>query len=295
MKRSLTIRAAGMFAVIGLFGALPARAADFPAPPAGATALDDSALAVIRGKFVPAVQTRVPASSALAQTNSLQGNDREPLPYQSGAAIRSPLSGLSDNGGPIVYFGVTMSSTWTVANNGVTQGVQIGANLNVDVRNRSVTVNTWSSAQNGGLPQGASTGNGVQGAPPASNISSGVGQSIQVAGNGNTISNSASVQYGTGGYTAATLPSSDGCGAPCSFQIGPNGFGIAITTPQGNVMQSIGPGGILQAAQIWSDLNTVTNQLGVTVQTSSTLPPNALSLPNGVQIIPILPSITGIP
>lgn len=290
MKRPRILSIAGAIAFAAALVPGPAPAADFPGLPSAAAPVDDASLAGIRGKFVPPSQARVSASAVLGASSPQRA--AEPLTYQSGSAVRSPLADLNQNNGTIAYFGVTMTSSWTVTNGGVTQGVQVGATLNVDVQNHSVSVGSWSQSQNGGLPSAPPTGNSVTGDAPASNISSGVGQSIQVAGNGNVISNQATVQYGSGPYAATTVPTTSDCTA-CTFQIGPNGMGIAIATPQGNASQSIGAGGILQAAQVWSDLNTITNQLGVNVQTARSSTP--FSLPNATQIVPILPSISGIP
>jgi hypothetical protein len=71
--------------------------------------------------------------------------------------------------------------------------------------------------------------------------------------------------------------------------------GISISTAQGVVSQNIGPSGIVQSAQVWSDLNHISNQLGVNVQTGPTAASTLPSLPNATQILPILPSIAGIP
>jgi hypothetical protein len=51
----------------------------------------------------------------------------------------------------------------------------------------------------------------------------------------------------------------------------------------------IGPNGILQSAQVSSDMNTISNQLGVHVQMSGTSTFNAGSL------LPILQTLNGLP
>lgn len=267
----------------------PARADQLPALPQTAAAVDDSALADVRGKFVPPAQARVAASSVMTTPAAQRAAD--PLAYRSNASAVSPLSGVTGTG-PIVYFGVAMTSTWNVTTNGVTQGVQIGATVNFDLQNHTMNATTWSGSQNGGLPAGTPTGNSVDGAPPTANMSTGVGQSIQVAGNGNTITNQATVAYGNGPYSSAPVPATNTCGTACAFQIGSNGVAISISTAQGIVSQSIGPNGVQQSAQVWSDLNHITNQLGVNVQTSAH---NTSSLPNAAQIVTVLPVIPGLP
>lgn len=276
---------------IAIAGTLPqsARADQLPALPQAASAVDDAALAAVRGKYVPPAQARVAPGSVLAAQGAQRAAD--PLAYRTAAAA-SPLSGVTGSG-PIVYFGVSMTSTWNVTNNGVTQGVQIGATVNFDLQNRTMNATTWSGSQNGGLPAGTPSGNSVDGAPPTANMTSGVGQSIQVAGNGNVISNQATVAYGTGAYGSPAAPATNDCGAACAFHIGAGGVSISISTAQGVVSQSIGPGGLQQSAQVWSDLNHISNQLGVNVQTSGA---HAASfLPNASQIVPVLPVIPGTP
>lgn len=280
--------AAGM----ALAGALSqtALADELPALPQAAANVDDAALADVRGKYVPPVQARVAPGSVLAAQNVRRAAD--PLAYRTADTAVSPLSGVSGSG-PIVYFGVSMTSTWNVTNNGVTQGVQIGATVNFDLQSHTMTASAWSGSQNGGLPSGTPSGNTVGGAPPTSNMSSGVGQSIQVAGNGNVIANQATVAYGTGPYSPSATPSTNDCGAACAFQIGAGGVSISISTAQGIVSQSIGPAGVQQSAQVWSDLNHISNQLGVNVQTSAAR--TTSPLPNASQILPVLPGIPGIP
>lgn len=277
---------------IAIAGTLPqaARADQLPALPAAAAAVDDSELAGVRGKYVPPAQSSVQPVSVLAVQNAQRAAD--PLAYRSAASAASPLAGVTGTG-PIVYFGVSMTSAWNVTSNGVTQGVQIGATVNFDLQNHTMTATSWSGSQNGGLPAGTPTGNSVDGAPPTANMSTGVGQNIQVAGNGNVIANQATVAYGTGPYAPATTPSTNDCGAACAFQIGPGGVSISISTANGIVSQSIGPNGVQQSAQVWSDLNHISNQLGVNVQTSAAH--TTSPLPNASQIVPVLPVIPGIP
>ena len=292
MNRPPFLAIAAGIAIAGALCPAPVRADQFPGLPAAAVSVDDTALGAIRGKFVPPEQARASVSAAFAQTNARGAAG--PLDYRAGHAAASPLAGISGTG-PIVYFGIAMTSTWSVTNGGITQGVQLGATLNIDVQHHTASIGTWSQAQNGGLPAGTPTGSSVSGAPPASNISSGVGQSIQVAGNGNVIANQATVSYGSGSAQTAAVPASDDCGSACSFQAGPGGFGIAISTPQGAVSQNIGPNGIVQSAQVWSDLNHITNRLGVNVQTAQQGGAAISTLPNASQIVPVLPSIAGIP
>lgn len=293
MQRSPLLRLAAGIAFASAMLPVPAHADQFPLLPSAAAVVDDNSLASIRGMYVPATEIRVPASASLAPAGARGAAD--PFAYRGASAAASPLAGVSGGNAPIVYFGVTMTSSWSVASSGVVQSVQVGASINIDVQHRTVSVGTWSGSQNGGLPAGAPTGNAVDGAPPVSNISSGVGQSIQVAGNGNVITNHATVAYGPGPAAAAIAPNSNACGGACSFHADSGGVGISISTAQGVVSQNIGPSGIVQSAQVWSDLNHISNQLGVNIQTGSTHASTLPSLPNATQIAPILPSIAGIP
>jgi len=264
----------------------PAHADQLPTLPQ-AQVVSDDALAQIRGMYVPPSQEKAVTTALIVRDAS----GATPLNVtQNGALMREagadPLSGISGGRGTVTYFGVDMVSTWTQSGTSGTQGVSAGLDIGFDLAHGQVTIGKWSSSTNGGLPTTAPTGS-IAGSG-ASNLSSGVGQNIQVSGNGNTIDNTAVVTVGSVG-AAVLVPTTNTCGAQCTITVGRNGAAVGISTPQGSVLQMIGPNGILQSAQVSSDMNTITNQLGVHVQMNGSPSFSAGSL------LPILQTLNGLP
>jgi hypothetical protein len=204
---------------------------------------------------------------------------------------RSPLAAVPA-GGPgmrVAYFGISLVSSWSAGSGANAPGVTVGANIGVDPNSHGVTTSTWSTSTNGGLPAAAgNTGNSVTGTPPLENISGGIGQSIQVAGNGNTVNNSATINIGVSAPGQTAAPTSNTCGSDCTATINGNGVAIAISTQQGIVSQTVGANGVMQSVQIASDLNTITNQMAMQVRLAPVAPLN----PSG--IVFILQTLNGI-
>ncbi len=265
--------------------AAPVLADTLPVLPS-APIVSDAALSQIRGMYVPpARQAPVPVATITSAMGSPVLANAQSAAFARTAAV-NPLSGLGSGAGTVTYFGVEMVSTWTQTSTTGTQGVSAGVDLGFNLAQGGVSIAKWTSSTNGGLPTTAPAGS-IDGSETGS-VSNGVGQNIQVAGNGNTISNTAAVIV-NGSDSGFVVPTTNTCGVQCSISIGSNAATVEISTPQGNVLQTIGPNGILQSAQVASDMNTVTNQLGVHVQTSGSPSFNAGSL------LPIIQSLNGLP
>ncbi len=278
---------ASALAAIALCGA-PAIADSLPALPS-AEIVSDDALSQIRGKYVPPAPPASPRALAYrdALSSAPSAANAQAVPLSVGQSVAtSPLSSIQSASGTVTYFGVQMVSSWNQTGPSGTQGAEVGLNLGFDLAHGTVSVGKWSSSTNGGLP--TSTPSGTVAGPATSIVSSGVGQTIQVSGNGNAITNTATVVV-NGPDSTILLPTTDTCGQQCSVTVGAGGAGIAITTPQGSVLQSIGPNGILQNAQVSSDMNNISNQLGVNVHMSQTPAFSAGS------VLPIIQTITGLP
>ncbi len=280
----LTI-ATAVLATLPLFDAVPARAdtTAFPAMPVEASAVSDADLNGIRGKYVPPTDIRpialamgTPGAPALASTAS------------TAVAIGpSPLSNLTGSGS-VTYFGIAMVSTWTVKGAANPTQDSVGLNVGIDVKSQSVSIQGWSTGSGGGIP-GAPANDSVAGNAPLTNISSGVGQSIQIAGNGNAASNEATVTYGSAAPGLTPVPVINTCGAQCSTTVGNNAFSVSIVTPRGTVSQMVGSGTIGQSVQAWGDANQISNQLGITVHSQPTSPLT------GTGMSTILNTLIGIP
>jgi hypothetical protein len=253
-----------------LCGMPPAAADSMPLLPA-ATTLDDSQLATVRGKFILAAGPQVAARSIVQGTTP--ASEKAPLTALPQSRVASPLANVQSAavGTTVAYFGISMISSWSVGTGAQQQGVSVGLNIAVNPSSGSAGVTTWSTSENGGLPNTPGNGNTVTGSPLQSS-SAGIGQTIQVAGNGNTVNNEAVISVGAGSPGQTAVPNSNTCGAQCTAMV--NGINVAINTPQGSVGQSIGGNGVQQSVQIWSDMNTVVNQLGIRVQTAPTSPLN---------------------
>jgi hypothetical protein len=252
-----------------------------PPPVSAGQVVSDDTLAQIRGKYVPPPHANYGAAVSPVSAVMLQN----PMAARAASAA-NPLSSIASSQGTVTYFGVEMISTWTQAGVNGTQGVSAGLNLGFDLAQGNVTIAEWSSSTNGGLATTSASGT-IDGSA-TSNLSGGVGQNIQVAGNGNSIANTATVTV-NGADPFIVVPTTNTCGTQCAITIGSNAAGISISTPQGTVLQSIGPNGILQSAQVSSDMNVITNQLGVHVQTSGAPTFTAGSL------LPILQTLNGLP
>jgi hypothetical protein len=273
MKRFILPAALFATAVL-VFAPIASIAANDSPLPLAATVVGDDVLSTVRGKYIAPAIAGAPSKN-VADRGMDPGKTFAATVPGTGANESSALSGLNESGGgQVTYFGLQMASSWeNTGANGVTRGVSAGANLSIDLQTGTITDSTWSNSQNGGLPDGSSSGT-VGGLPPATNVSTGVGQSVQVAGNGNTVSNQTVVQIGSNVPVVSSTGSGNTCGSACQITIGPNGIDLAIAGPQGSVSQAVGPNGISQSAQIYSNMNAITNQLGVQVRIA---PSGALS------------------
>ncbi len=278
---------AALTSVAASQGIAAADSTSLMAAPAGATLVSDDALASIVGKYI--LPSKGPDGRAIALSNTVNSVAQlQPAATNmaSTSSAASPLANASGSGS-VMYFGITMVSTWNVGTGAQAAGDTVGMNVGIDSAH-NVSIKTWSTSTNGGVPA-SPTNDAVQGSPAIGNISSGFGQSIQVAGNGNTATNQANVTYGSG-TTLTAVPTINTCGAQCTVTAAGNTLGVAINTPRGVVSQSIGGGLLTQNVQALGDLNQITNQFGVHIQSQ----PSA-NLPNAGGIVPPIPAFTGIP
>jgi hypothetical protein len=226
---------------------------------AGSRIVPDGELAAIRGRYLPATSgvraiegssrpdalNNVPASGVARAAAGV-------TPGVSGAIAGSVVSGVT----------VSLASAWERPDqNGVLGGYSAGASLSLDASgNVRVSTATWSSTIGTGLGPVPTTGT-VTGAPFAG--LTGIGQGIEVAGNGNTVVNVLHVDDGAS--RNIDVPRGVGpCGGNCTFTVG-SGFGLAIDGPGGAVQQAIGPHGLFQTVQLTSDFNSVINAMNVQV------------------------------
>jgi hypothetical protein len=182
----------------------------------------------------------------------------------------------------VMYFGVEMVSQWQTATGSL---VTAGANLNINMTGNTPTVQyapTVTIVQQGqsvNPPQSGGT-NVVAGGGSLANVT-GVSQSIQVAGQSNTIHNGIDMQvypaFGQGGGTllagamqgqAGSVSATGNDGSVATVTLANNSVGVNVIVPgQGEVLQQIRNQGVFQSARIGGDLNqiysTITMHIGL--------------------------------
>jgi hypothetical protein len=175
----------------------------------------------------------------------------------------------------VLYFGVEMVSQWLTPTGNL---VTAGANLNVDFRGNlnspivqyiptvSMVQQGTSTSQTGGV-------NAVSGGGGLSNVQ-GVSQSIQVAGQSNSIHNGMDIQVDAtssapGGVLSGAVQSQAGAlsqtgvdGSVATVTLANNSLGVEVLVPgQGQVLQQIKNQGMFQSARIGGDLNQIHNAI----------------------------------
>ncbi|MEX5508964.1 hypothetical protein [Pseudomonas paralactis] len=170
--------------------------------------------------------------------------------------------------GRIISFGIVMSSTWT---NAVGDRITGAANMQID--KTTVTpqfyVQTTGSTGNGSLPN-TGTGNVVGGAGLSSG--QGVTQSVRTAGDSNTAYNDVGINIENGVAPASNLQTGQvliaggtvtGDSAAGRVSVSANNGGVQMAIQanhnQGNSLQQIGGGNVLQGTVLTGNSNLVRN------------------------------------
>jgi hypothetical protein len=177
--------------------------------------------------------------------------------------------------GRIISFGIVMSSTWTNA-----MGDSITGKASMQVDKTTVTpqfyVQTTGSAGSG-TGQSTGTGNVVGGAGLGSG--QGVTQSVRAAGDGNTANNNVGITVSQDGLAPANLAQSgqvlvaggtvtgDSAAGKVSVSANNGGLQMAIQANhnQGNSLQQIGGGTVLQGTVLTGNTNFVNNMTQLNV------------------------------
>jgi len=174
----------------------------------------------------------------------------------------------------VLYFGVEMVSQWLTPTGNL---VTAGANLNVDFRGNVNTPTVQYAPTISMVQQGTSTPqtggvNAVSGGGGLSNVQ-GVSQSIQVAGQSNSIHNGMDIQVDAtssapGGVLSGAVQSQAGAlsqtgvdGSVATVTLANNSLGVEVVPGQGQVLQQIKNQGMFQSARIGGDLNQIHNAI----------------------------------
>ena len=192
----------------------------------------------------------------------------------------------------IVYFGMTMTSTWQNA-----AGDVLGAKTSLQVQQHTINpqfyVSLINQKGNGAVPVNGS-GSIIGGA--GLNTIQGVAQSTRIAGDGNSSSNNVDINVQQNGQvptvatnegqllsSGSTVNSSNGAGALSVSSVN-GGVQLAIqaTNNQGDALQRIASGGVTQTVNLIGAGNQVQNLTQLNIVLRNDLP-SASSLNNNLE------------
>ena len=192
----------------------------------------------------------------------------------------SELRGRYVMPGRIISFGIVMNSTWTSSNGGV-----VGASTSMYVQNTiepKFYVSTYSSAGNGS-PGSNGTGSVTGGA--GLTTGQGVTQSVRAAGDNNSAYNNVDINVSEANQalvvnqqgvllTASTPVTQAGSAGNLTVSTTGGGVQLAIqaNNNQGNSLQQIAQGGVLQSTTLLGGGNMVNNMTQLNVVLRNNLP-----------------------
>lgn len=243
--------------------------------------LDSATLSTVRGKYVPPLQNRVP----LPPLNGLTARIPGPAVMTAGAHVASdPLGGVSGSGS-VEYFGVAMMTSWSIGGSTASATETIGVNAKTE----TVTI---TSSMSGSLPVTSAGGNTATGSLQTTNAN-GVTQVIQVSGDDNTVTNSATLTVGAPSSSSATsstsfVPTVTTCSNGCTTTVGYGGVTIAVRGV-GQATQQIGANGITQSVQVAGNGNTIANAMQMSAQLGQGVDKNS-----GANLLPVLQAMNGL-
>ncbi|CRM77038.1 hypothetical protein [Pseudomonas sp. 52 E 6] len=186
--------------------------------------------------------------------------------------------------GRIISFGIVMSSTWT---NAIGDTITGKASMQVDSSTLTPQFYVQTTGSSGmGTHQNTGTGNVVGGA--GLGTGTGVTQSVRTAGDGNTAYNNVGINVTENGFAPSNIVQSgqvlvaggtvSGDSAAGRVSVSANNGGLQMAIQgnhnQGNSLQQIGGGQVLQGTVLTGDRNFVTNmtQLNVVMNNGLTNP-----------------------
>lgn len=197
----------------------------------------------------------------------------------------------------ILYFGIEMYTEWhTATGESYVAQQTIGIDRSAGARPTvSVTGNVQAS--------GSAQGNGSVGTTSSAQANSGgmdqvkgVGQLVQVSGNGNVVTNAIGVDVVSQRPAASSAaPSANGntqlldaqSGATAQTYVTRNSVGVIVSVPtQGTASQSVTSAiGMQQRAQVHGDVNNVHNQLNMVIQVENNSATTAAHMNNMSQTV----------
>jgi hypothetical protein len=198
------------------------------------------------------------------------------------------------NGQPILFFGLLMYSSLGPQPGHPGDALSAGVAFAVDLSGKTpkiITNLTWATQSdpglaNPGLPSGGGSG-------PLSNLNGGIGQVVQIAGQGNSAANVATIDLTTATPASLVSPTVSGgtpCDKLCQAEITKNGIQVRVSMPgEGSATQTINPQSIVQGVMLNGNLAQALNSLQLVVQLGPTSPNSVSGLSTVLQTIPMLP------
>ncbi|MGH9771021.1 MAG: hypothetical protein ACRD4Q_04890 [Candidatus Acidiferrales bacterium] len=206
----------------------------------------------------------------------------------SDAQLSGMRGGFAPNGGaPVMFFGIVVqSSVQAQDGNSLTAGAALGVNLNSSVP-KIVTNLTWAT-QHG--PGGDPSAPGVGNSNALNAFGSGIGQVVQIAGEGNHALNQANINLTTApaeGFLPTSAPAGIACGSLCQASIKSDALQVGVNLPgHGSANQTINPQVILQGINLNGSLANATNTMNLYVQLGKPAIFNPAGITGVLQAIP---------
>ncbi|AZL68845.1 hypothetical protein [Pseudomonas oryziphila] len=188
--------------------------------------------------------------------------------------------------GRIVSFGIVMSSTWQNAN-----GEVIGATSSMQIQQSTIKPQFYVSIINekgSGSSQAQSAGTGIVSGGAGLNTTQGVTQVVRAAGDYNSAYNDVQITVARGDQPQASQPQGQAlaAGSPLtgangagSLSVSAAGNGVQMNiiagNNQGNTLQRLGQGGLMQSTTLLGSSNQVRNitSLNVVLRDNATAGP----------------------
>jgi len=192
----------------------------------------------------------------------------------------------------VLYFGMVLQSNLAGQNgNSLSAGLAFAVNFKSGTP-QVVTDLTWAT-QNGTSATDVE-GSGVLGRQtPLGGISGGIGQVIQVTGQGNQAFNQATldlINSAPGSLFPNGIPNGMPCGSSCQSAIQNNALKVLVVMPGvGSAGQSIGPGIILQGIRLNGDLAQASNTMSMYLQLAQFTGLDTLGISTILQSVPLPP------
>jgi len=198
------------------------------------------------------------------------------------------------NGQPILFFGLVMTSSLGPQSGLPGDILSAGVAFGVDLSGKTPKITTrltWATQSNAGLANPGPPSGGGSG--PLNNLHGGIGQVVQIAGQGNSALNVATIDLTTtppAPLVSPTVPGVTTCDVLCQAEIKQNGIQVRVSMPgEGSATQTINPQSIVQGVMLDGNLAQAVNSLQMEVQLGPASANDVSGLSTVLQTLPMLP------